>query len=203
MSIDVDRLSDALEAYVRSAKSDPSPWARDVDDIAADIAAEYARLVPAEDGGVFWNETAHIVPAEDEGRCICTPDQYQGSGHGVNCPEYRHAMSIDKLRQDALDDPVTVCDHRDERGSTIMQARDDRYECIVCGTRFRLVPAEDEGRLLTREQVRTAYRHAAGETHNSTDLLDKMTDYLNAALAATPEPGDDMPSRHGDRFHKQ
>lgn len=35
---------------------------------------------------------------------------------------------------------TTDCTHEDERGSTVMQANGDRYECIVCGTRFRLVP---------------------------------------------------------------
>jgi hypothetical protein len=37
------------------------------------------------------------------------------------------------------------CDHRDEHGgpgTAIMFVRDDRYECAVCGKRFRLVPAD-------------------------------------------------------------
>jgi len=54
--LDVDVLADAIENYLRSAKSDPSPWARNPEDIApdlADLAAEYARAAtrPAEDAG--------------------------------------------------------------------------------------------------------------------------------------------------------
>lgn len=37
---------------------------------------------------------------------------------------------------------ATPCEHRDERGSTVMEATPGRYECIVCGERFRLVPVE-------------------------------------------------------------
>jgi len=55
--LEVELLAEAMEAYVMSAKSDPSPWARDFDDIAADLAAEYARAAtrPAE-------EPKHVGP---------------------------------------------------------------------------------------------------------------------------------------------
>jgi len=50
-------------------------------------------------------------------------------------------MNDEGLRRAALDDPRTECTHRDERGSTVMHVRDDRYECAVCGERFTLIQA--------------------------------------------------------------
>ena len=75
--LDVDVLADAIENYLRSAKSDPSPWARNPEDMAADLAdlaAEYARAAPApaglDDGsdpwGDVWDALDRLVPAYPE-----------------------------------------------------------------------------------------------------------------------------------------
>lgn len=42
-----------------------------------------------------------------------------------------------------MTDTLTPCDHEDERGSTVMRVRDDRWECAVCGITFRLVREAD------------------------------------------------------------
>jgi hypothetical protein len=94
------------------------------------------------------------------------------------------------------DDPRTVCDHADERGSTVMQVREDRYECAVCGERFRLVRAAvpDAERLDVERLVREMRYHEAlrgkpdlyrdGWDAATITLLDRV-----AALASTPDTG--------------
>jgi hypothetical protein len=67
--LDVERLADAIENYLRSAKSDPSPWARNPEDIAADLAAEYDRAAtrPTERDCTEhpgWPPHQHTRPAE-------------------------------------------------------------------------------------------------------------------------------------------
>jgi RNA polymerase subunit RPABC4/transcription elongation factor Spt4 len=41
---------------------------------------------------------------------------------------------------------------------------------------------------LSREQVETAYRNAWGETHTTSELLDNLTERLNATLAQPAAP---------------
>ena len=87
-------------------------------------------------------------------------------------------------------------------------------------------PAEDEGRLRLaagRLVAMFADNHMIDPKSAFADAIRELQEALviakepcpcgrtyadgfhpnHVALAATPEPGDDMPSRHGDRFHKQ
>jgi hypothetical protein len=64
------------------------------------------------------------------------------------------------------------CTHAVERGSTITQVTDDRYECTFCGEQFKLVSTRDAApRAATEPQLKAALARAieAGYTDASID----------------------------------
>lgn len=99
----------------------------------------------------------------------------------------------------------TDCAHEDDRGSTVMHVRADRWSCAVCGARFRLVPVEKWDRLAHEELgldvdrlgvTLHRRRHDPKARANTCDQCRRDAGLIAAEyarLAATPAPSTEKP----------